>query len=150
MTVQNEPSSGYNGEHAWNSLGFNGTLERDFIKIDLGPELHSKGFDKLKLMIYDGKLGDLKEFTDTVLADEEAAKYVSGVAFHWYNMPTAGRVDLDAIRKQYPDKFVLATEACEEWKGKDQHVWLGNWQTFNRYAEAIIKVGLSFKFEFLI
>lgn len=62
ITLENEPGAGFNPNHPWNALGFNSTIERDFIKLDLGPELHAHGYtnDKLKVMIYDDQLPRLK------------------------------------------------------------------------------------------
>lgn len=56
----------------WNSLGFNKTLERDFIKLDLGPELHSKGYtkDKMQVMIFDDQLPYIKDWAHTILVSK--------------------------------------------------------------------------------
>jgi glucosylceramidase len=40
-------------------------------------------------------------------------KYVDGIAVHWYTdrwfpLPDA----LDTVHEEYPDKFILYTEAC--------------------------------------
>ena len=85
ITVQNEPEAGFMDSFPWNSLALNYSLERDFIKLDLGPELHKHGYtkDKLAVMIHDGQLPLAKKFVAGVLEDKDAAKYVSGIAFHW-------------------------------------------------------------------
>lgn len=77
----NEP-----GEHGFNSLVMTGAQQRDYLKKDLGPLLKSNGFglEKLKLMIFDYALDRLLDFVRPILADHEAAQYVSGVAYHWY------------------------------------------------------------------
>ena len=144
LTVENEPNAGYVPEYKWNCLGFNASLERDFVKLDLGPMLHDNGYtnDKLKLMIYDDQLPNLVNFNDIVLSDVDAAKYVSGVAFHWYHSDEQNRYNIDKIVKHYPQYFVLSTEACDIWEG-EKHVLLGNWDTFDRYANDIIKVYLT-------
>jgi glucosylceramidase len=48
-----------------------------------------------------------------VFEDERALKYVDGIAVHWYTdrwfpLPDA----LDTVHEEYPDKFILYTEAC--------------------------------------
>lgn len=53
----------------WNSLGFNKTLERDFIKLDLGPELKNYK-EKVDVMIFDDQLPYIKDFTATVLVSK--------------------------------------------------------------------------------
>lgn len=62
-----------------------------------------------------------------------------GVAFHWYENNRANWNDLDEVYHKYKNMFFLATEACEEWHGHPQHVYLGSWNTFNRYSEDILK-----------
>lgn len=142
LTVENEPGAGFNPKYKWNSLGFNASLERDFIKMDLGPELHKHGYtkDKLKLMTYDDQLTNFYAFNKVILSDKEAAKYVSGIAFHWYQTTAQNRININELFKVFKGYFALATEACEEWHGKAHHVSLGNWATFDRYADDIIKV----------
>jgi len=141
ITIENEPGAGFDPNWKWNALGLNQTLERDFIKMDLGPELQAAGFtkDKLKVMIFDDQLPYIRNWVNTVLQDADARKYISGVAYHWYENNKANWNDLDWLNQQYPEQFLLATEACEEWHGKSHHVSLGNWATVNRYSEDIIK-----------
>ena len=48
-----------------------------------------------------------------VFQDEIALKYVDGIAVHWYTdrwfpLPEA----LEEVHEEYPDKFILYTEAC--------------------------------------
>lgn len=137
---------GWNPYYPFNSLGFNATMERYFVKL-LGPELVHSGYENIKVMIYDDNLNvqefnytaNIEEFVNTVLSDKDANKYVAGVAFHWYAQG-ADKKQLDRIAKKFQDKFLLSTEACEMWVGKKQHVQLGHWATFDRYAEDIIQV----------
>ena len=51
LTVENEPQFGYNVNYSFNCLGFNSTLERDYVKLDLGPELKAAGFGDVKVMV---------------------------------------------------------------------------------------------------
>lgn len=138
---------GWNPNYRFNCLGFNSTMERDFVKLNLGPKLAHSGYGDMKVMIYDDNLvttqgsyhGNIEEFVNTVLSDKEANKYVAGVAFHWYAQHSDKSM-LDRIAHKFHDKFLLSTEACEEWHGKKNHVLLGHWATFDRYADDIIKV----------
>lgn len=143
LTIENEPQMGYRSDYRFNSLGFNSTMEREFVKHNLGPELERTGHKDIKVMIYDDNIvtsqGNIEEFANTVLSDKDANKYVAGVAYHWYAQH-ADKKMLDRIAKKYTNKFLLSTEACEEWHGKKNHVMLGHWATFDRYADDIIKV----------
>merc|ERR1711991_79156 len=82
LTAQNEPA-GNTG--AWQDLKFSAEGQRDFIKCALGPALKSSNSTRnLDLMILDDQRSHLPGWVDTVLADSEAAKYVSGIGLHWY------------------------------------------------------------------
>lgn len=142
VTIENEPNAGFNSKYLWNSLGFSPELQRDFIKLDLGPTLAKAGYgsDRLKLMINDDQRPTVSHWADVILSDTKAAKYVAGSAFHWYENTPENVIELDIAHNQFPDYFLLGTEACEEWKGQTEKVSLGNWQTFNRYANDIITV----------
>jgi glucosylceramidase len=56
------------------------------VKTDLGPLLRQY-HPEVKIMIYDDQRLWMKSWIDTVLSDPEAAKYVDGIAFHWYELP---------------------------------------------------------------
>lgn len=90
-------------------------MTRDFVKLDLGPLLHESGYDRLKLMILDDNPDYLEVYSRIVMSDPEAAKYVSGFAFHWYNHKFLPYSLLSNVHKKYPNKFLLSTEACEGW-----------------------------------
>lgn len=91
-------------------------------------------------MIYDDNINNLYEWADIIYADKEAAKYVTGSAFHWYQNQNYSEVTdiLAKTRSVDETKYLLSTEACEIWSGKDKHVYLGSWQLFERYAKDIM------------
>jgi glucosylceramidase len=142
LTVENEPSAGFDKNYTFNDLGFTDGTERDFVKLNLGPTLAKAGYgpENLKLMIYDDQRPNVFKWAQTILGDEESAKFVSGIAFHWYGNNADNVQQLDLTNEIYPEFFILATEACEEWRGKSHKVSLGNWATFERYANDIITV----------
>ena len=136
LTVENEPGSGFQPGHHFNGLGFTPEMERDFVKMNLGPTLAKAGYgtDRVKLMIQDDQRNTLIKWADVVLADKDAAKYVSGIAFHWYangnNPPTI----LDKVHDAHPQYFILNTESSlPEPK-------LGRWENAEEYAYDIITV----------
>ncbi len=52
-------------------------------------------------------------WVEEVFEDERNLDFVSGVAVHWYvdeylGLPNA----LDRVHEEFPDKFILYTEAC--------------------------------------
>ena len=131
-----------------NCFKSNASLQRDFIKLDLGPILEASdyGRNKLQLMTYDDQRPNLVNWVNTVLADKDAAKYVSGSAFHWYLNNDTNLVNLDEVHSLYPTKFILNTEASETWMGYPKKVYLGSWYLFEGYANDIIQVFTQFKF----
>lgn len=116
ITTQNEPTEQFSFKY-WQSLRFNVTTERDFIKRDLGPIMKENHPDLKIIMMDDQK--DLLLGWDATLLDEDSAQYVSGAGVHWYKdldflVDTAGNFDaLETFHESYPDLFILATEACE-------------------------------------
>lgn len=132
MTIQNEP-----GYHNFNSLLLDGHQEKEFLKNDLGPELHKNHYtkDKFHVMIYDYNLPGMKNYVQTVLNDKSAADLAWGIAFHWYATNEQNRADLKELHKEFPNHPLLSTEACV---GTGEATF-GNWDPFTRYAEDIIK-----------
>ena len=145
VTIENEPGAGLNPDYTFNCLNLTGSNERDLIKMNLGPVLEKAGYgkDKFQLMIFDDGVGpprviEKKEYIRTILEDKEAAKYVSGIAYHWYdNHPMSGwpAEYLTELHKTYSDYFLLNTEACHP-----EGALLGKWDAGERYAYDIIRV----------
>ena len=147
LTVENEPIEGWRNNYNNNCLNFTGITEREFVKQNLGPTLAKAGYgmDKVKLMIYDENLypGSGNKFLEDILRDKDAAKYVSGIAYHWYaNKAMKGFPDgfLTEIHKNYSKVFTLNTEACHL-DGTD----LGQWDAGEKYAYDIIRVSCVLK-----
>ena len=144
ITVENEPVEGQNAKYTFNCLNLTAPIERDFVKMNLGPTLEKAGYtsDKFKLMVYDDNANDLQSWADTILADKDAAKYVSGIAYHWYgNHKMSGFPDtvLNAVHQKHPHVFTLNSEACHlEGAGN------GRWDFGEHYAYDIIRVSINY------
>lgn len=111
--------------------------------MNLGPTLakHGLGPDKLKLMIHDDQRSRMINYTYAILSDKLAAKYVSGIAFHWYDNNFAGPKVLDQIANQFHNYFILNTESSFIiGKRPKEDLPLGNWENGERYAYDIITV----------
>jgi len=139
MSVQNEP----NAPVSWESCLFTAEEERDFVRDYLGPALESSGMD-IKLLVWDHNRDDMLARARVIYADAVAAKYVWGVAFHWYGDPRyerwpdkSGQVRFENVLRTHelrPDKHLVMTEACQE-GGPHK----GNWSLAERYALNIIR-----------
>ncbi|KAK5972474.1 Glucosylceramidase, partial [Trichostrongylus colubriformis] len=140
VTVQNEPTSGLNPDYRWQTMYFSAAMERNFVKNLLGPALKSSPYTKdLKLMINDDQRFNLPQWADTILGDPEAAKYVAGVAVHWYEDNEVPASVLTTTHNRHPDFFILATEACEGYLPTQGKPVLGDWGRAETYANDIIE-----------
>jgi len=142
LTIENEPGAGFDPNYKFNCLGLSPEMERDFVKLNLGPELAKAGYgpDRLKLMIMDDQRDYMVKWADIFLNDSQAAQYVHGIAFHWYNNSHAPVTILDQVHEAHPQYFLLNTEACKELRGGK--LVLGGWDNAQLYAYDIITVSL--------
>ncbi|VDK28999.1 unnamed protein product [Gongylonema pulchrum] len=92
----------------------------------------------ISLMIMDDLRTQLPVWADVVLKDKEAAQYISGIAVHWYAdfVPAS---QLAETHNRHPDKFILATEACNGAEPLEHSPLLGDWSRGDNYAHDIIE-----------
>jgi glucosylceramidase len=113
INVQNEPMA----TQKWESCIFTAEDERDFIKKFLGPTMQSAGFSDKKIIAWDHNRDLIYQRASTILDDPEAAKYVWGIGFHWYEDWTGGGNIYDNVRRvaeTYPKTNLIFTEGCTE------------------------------------
>ncbi len=113
LSVQNEPMA----TQTWESCLYTGEEERDFIKNFLGPTLVKAGMADKKIIAWDHNRDLLYQRASTVLEDPEAAKYVWGIGYHWYETWTGAGMNFENERRvaeAFPDKNLLFTEGCAE------------------------------------
>lgn len=120
LTVQNEPMA----KQTWESCMYTAEEERDFIKNHLGPTLQKNNFSNKKLIAWDHNRDLLYQRASTLLNDPDAAKYIWGIGFHWYESWNGGLQfeNVKRVEETFPSKELLLTEGCN-----------GNfsWQHFN-------------------
>lgn len=76
-----------------------------------------------------------------VLADPEAAKYVHGIAVHWYlDFLAPAKATLGETHRLFPNTMLFASEACVGSKFWEQSVRLGSWDRGVQYSHSIITV----------
>jgi glucosylceramidase len=127
VTVQNEPAA----KQTWDSCVYTGEQERDFVRDYLGPTIAKAGLDT-HIMIWDHNRDLMYERAMAVLDDPVAAKYVWGVAFHWYVSDLFDNVQ--RVHDAWPDKHLLLTEACQE-----GGVHMTEWAVGERYGRSVIE-----------
>lgn len=106
VSVQNEPKA----TQTWDSCIYTAEEERDFVKNHLGKKMEDLG---VKLLFWDHNKERIMERSMVMLSDEDAAKYIYGLAFHWYSGDHFEQLDM--FNRKYPDKRLVFTEGCYEY-----------------------------------
>jgi len=135
ITVQNEPMA----TQKWESCVFTAEEERDFVKNYLGPTLHKNGMADKKLIVWDHNRDQVFQRASTILKDKEAAKYVWGIGYHWYETWTGSPMLFGNVRnvaESFPDKNLLFTEGCIE---KFDMARVNDWALGEKYGQSIIR-----------
>lgn len=128
LTVQNEPMANQQFE----SCIYTAEEERDFLKNHLGPTLENAGLNDKKILVWDHNRTMMYQRAQCILDDPAAAKYVWGVAFHWYVNDTFDNVK--RVHEAYPNVNVMLTEGCLSPHGKK----VRKWQLGETYAQSMI------------
>lgn len=134
LTVQNEPMA----KQIWESCIYTAEEERDFIKEYLGPTLQKAGMGNKKLIAWDHNRDLIYQRASTILEDKEAAKYVWGIGFHWYETWTKSDMqfyNLKNVKDAFPDKELIFTEGCKEKFDIDS---IYNWSLGEKYGYSMI------------
>ncbi|HKI69200.1 MAG TPA: glycoside hydrolase family 30 protein [Verrucomicrobiae bacterium] len=129
VTVQNEPMA----VQTWESCVYTADEERDFVKNDLGPVMAENGLGRKKILIWDHNRGMMYQRAEVVLNDPAAAKYVWGVAFHWY---VGNHFDnVKRVHEAFPKTHLLFTEGCN---GPFDPARIHDWHWGELYGKSMI------------
>lgn len=134
LTIQNEPMA----TQRWESCIYTAEQERDFLKNHLGPVLESQGLGDKKIIVWDHNRDLITHRANTILGDPQAAKYVWGVGFHWYETWTGSEPNfenLSRVKESFPDKELMFTEGCNEAFDSDKYQY---WPNAERYGKSMI------------
>src|SRR5690606_3730325 len=91
-----------------------------------------------KLIAWDHNRDLIYHRASTILHDKEAAKYVWGIGFHWYETWTGGNMQFDNLRRvseAFPDKKLIFTEGCKE---KFSMKSIYDWSLGERYGLSVV------------
>jgi len=134
LSVQNEEMA----TQKWESCLYTAEEERDYIKEYLGPTLQKGGMGDKKLIAWDHNRDLLYQRASTVLDDPEAAKYVWGIGYHWYETWTTSGPLFDnerRVKETFPNTNLIFTEGCVENFKFDQ---VNDWKLGERYGNSMI------------
>lgn len=135
LTVQNEPMA----KQIWESCIYTAEDERDFIKNHLGPVLHENGQADKKLIGWDHNRDLIYHRANTILSDPEAAKYVWGIGYHWYEDWSGADQAFGNVRNtqtKWPNVNLMFTEGCTFPYDESK---LGDWSMGMRYGRSMIE-----------
>src|SRR5438034_11632857 len=65
--------------------------ERDFLKNHLGPVMAQQGLGDVNIIVWDHNRDLIIQRAQTIFDDPEAARYVWGIGFHWYEDWSGGQ-----------------------------------------------------------
>jgi glucosylceramidase len=134
LSVQNEPMA----KQKWESCLYTAEDERDFVKKYLGPTLQKNGLGDKKLICWDHNRDLIYQRATTLLSDPEAAKYIWGIGFHWYETWTGSAQqfeNLKRVHEAFPDKNLIFTEGCVEKFSLDR---VNDWALGERYGNSMV------------
>ncbi len=134
LTIQNEPMA----TQTWESCIYTAEAERDFLKNYLGPTLEKEGLGDKNIVIWDHNRDLMNERANVIYSDPEAAKYVWGMGFHWYETWAGGDPmfeNIGKVNEAYPDKKLLFTEGCNERFDAEKYQY---WPNAERYGNSMI------------
>ena len=122
----------------WESVIYTAEQERDFLKNHLGPTMQKQGLGDKKIIVWDHNRDLITQRAKTILDDPEAAKYVWGIGFHWYETWTGGDPmysNVAEVARCIRSKPVLLTEAAIEKFTPERYQY---WPNGERYGKSMI------------
>jgi glucosylceramidase len=134
LSVQNEPMA----RQRWESCIYTAEEERDFVKNYLGPTLEKSGMTDKKLICWDHNRDLIYQRATTLLNDPEAAKYIWGIGFHWYETWTGSAQqfeNLKRVNEAFPETNLIFTEGCVEKFSLDR---VNDWALGERYGNSMV------------
>jgi len=134
ITIQNEPMA----TQRWESCIYSAEEERDFLKNYLGPTLRRERLGDKKIIAWDHNRDLIYQRVRTILSDPQAAKYVWGIGYHWYEPWSGGEPMFDNVRlvhETFPDKQLIFTEGCVDAFDPQK---MGEWKFGEQYGRSMI------------
>jgi len=134
ITIQNEPMA----VQRWESCVYQAGDERDFLKNHLGPVMVQQGLRDVNIIVWDHNRDLIIQRAQTIFDDPEAAKYVWGIGFHWYEDWSGGQQmygNVALVNRLYPDKHILFTEGTP---ASFDSTGYGRWSLGEAYGRSMI------------
>ena len=134
LTIQNEPMA----TQRWESCIYSADEERDFLKNYLGPTIKKAGLADKKIIVWDHNRDLIYQRVSTILNDPNAAQYVWGIGYHWYEPWSGGDPMFDNVKlvhETFPGKHLIFTEGCADSFKPER---LNDWRLGELYGRSMI------------
>ncbi len=134
ISVQNEPLA----VQTWESCVFSAGDEAEFIGKYLGPTIEKSPYSTTKIIAWDHNRDLIHQRASMIMNTPEAAKYVWGFGFHWYETWTGGEMQFNNVRlvnDSYPDKKIIFSEGCAE---RFDSTKIRSWHLGEFYANSMV------------
>ena len=128
ISLQNEPAA----VQTWDSCIYSAEQEKTFLRDFLYPEMVKNDLNDIEIFIWDHNKERIFERACAII-DETTDHMIAGIAFHWYSGDHFE--SLDYLRRKFPDKKMILSEACIEYSKYIADDYLTNAQ---KYAHDII------------
>ncbi|CAD0204506.1 unnamed protein product [Chrysodeixis includens] len=139
VSISNEPIDGTSGYDKINTLGWSYDYMAEVAQ-RMATTFRNSTFKDVKILAADDQRYTLNIYwTTLVLLYPDVVDYFDGVAIHWYLNKVTPASTVTAIMKDYPDKFVISTEACNGALFTDTIVDLGSWSRAEDYFVDILE-----------
>jgi len=109
ISLQNEPRA----EQTWDSCVFTAQEQKDFLVEHMVPAMKRHGLEDVEVFLWDHNKERVYEWMRDIL-DQQTSPLVAGAAFHWYSGDHFESLEL--ARKAFPDKKLILSESCIEFK----------------------------------
>lgn len=113
ISLQNEPKA----VQTWDSCVYTAEEEKIFLRDYMYPAMCRHGYEEIEIFIWDHNKERIYERMRDIV-DEDTAHMVAGAAFHWYSGDHFEL--LNVLRNMYPDKKLILSESCLEYRCFDK------------------------------
>ncbi|KAI1702056.1 glycosyl hydrolase family 30 TIM-barrel domain-containing protein [Ditylenchus destructor] len=132
LTIQNDPAFGADEYYPWQAMYYSHEMQSRVQYPRMYPLVD------LKILAHDAERTILLEAAEKIYdTNPSENSYVDGLAIHWYMK--APHSTMTKAHEMQPDKFILASEACNGFMPEDPSVILGDWGRGEAYGHDIIQ-----------
>lgn len=139
VSTGNEPINSVIPFDKLNTMGWTAKTVAEWVGNNLGPKLAASSRNNTKILLLDDQRIFLPWFVKEVLANKKAYEYADGIAVHFYADIISSANVLTRTHNDFPDKFILMTEASEGPGPFIKHVDLGAWNRGEAYMSSILE-----------